>query len=139
MIYRISDAMCRIRQNPDGSRYLDFDPREGGYGKNPAMLPKVPFPHPSTQHDTLAKVITQIKAALNSQTQQQAAAMKTQDEWAEAVEDAASLPDVNLLVGLSKERKISKGQKGLLVDKAVALGFTFDKATGLYVVPAKVA
>ena len=32
-IYRLSDAMCRIVMNPDGSRFLDFDPREGGYGK----------------------------------------------------------------------------------------------------------
>jgi hypothetical protein len=133
MIYRISDAMCRIRQNPDGTRYLDFDPREGGYGKNPCMLPKIPFPHPDKQPDTLAKVIAQIKAALNKQTEGQAEVVKDQAQWEAAVAEAADLPAINQLLGLSKEQKRPAIQKGLLIIKAGALGFTFDKASGLFV------
>jgi hypothetical protein len=133
-IYKSSDAMCRIRLDNRDQRYLDFDPRQGGFGKNPAQLPKIPAPNLKDAPDFLAQVIAQIKTALNHQTANQAEAVKQQDEWAEAVAEAADLPAINLLVGLSKERKLSKGQKNLLVSKSAELGFQFDKATGLYIV-----
>lgn len=138
-IYKSSDAMCRIRLDNKDQRYLDFDPRQGGYGKNPAQLPKIPFPAPSVQPDTLAKVIAQIKGAINRRTEEQAAAVKEQGEWEEAIEEAADLPAVNLLIKLSKERHLSKGQKAQLVEKATSLGFAFDKETGLYAMPKAVA
>ena len=134
MIYRVSDAMCRIVINPDGSRFLNFDPSEGGYGKNPAQLPRVPFPHPSQQPDTLAKVIAQIKDALNRQTAAQAEVVKQQQQWVAAVADAKSLDDVNTLLAISLEQKLSKAQKAMLVERATAVGFTFDKPSGLFVV-----
>ena len=137
-IYKSSDAMCRIRLDAKDNRYLDFDPRQGGFGKNPAQLPKIPIPDLHTDPAFFAKVIEQIKTALNNQTKVQAEAVKQTDEWAEAVSDADDLPTVNLLVGLAKERKLSKGHKGLLAEKAKDLGFTFDKKTGLYIVPAEV-
>ncbi len=133
-IYKSSDAMCRIRLDNRDQRYLDFDPRQGGFGKNPAQLPKIPVPNLKDAPDFLANVIAQIKTALNHQTANQAEAVKQQDEWAEAVAEAADLPAINVLVGLSKERKLSKGQKSLLVSQASKLGFEFDKTTGLYIV-----
>lgn len=131
-IYKSSDAMCRIRLDAKDGRYLDFNPRSGGFGKNPAQLPQMPFPHPDQNPHFLADVITQIKASINKITQVQAEAVKEQDEWAEAVAEAADLPQINLLVTLSKERKASKAQKMLLADKAKSLGFEFDKAAGVY-------
>lgn len=138
-IYKSSDAMCRIRLDNRDQRYLDFDPRQGGFGKNPAQLPKIPVPDLTQNPAFLAGVVEQIKAALNRQTAQQAEAVKQQDEWGDAVEEAADLPAVNMLVGLSKERKLSKAQKGILADKAKELGFEFDKETGLYAMPTQVA
>lgn len=134
-IYKSSDAMCRIRLDNRDQRYLDFDPRQGGYGKNPAQLPKIPVPDLRNSPAFLAGVIAQIKTALNNQTKGQAEAVKQQDQWAEAVEEAQDLPAINLLVGLSKERKLSKGQKALLVTRANGLGFEFDKTAGFYVLP----
>jgi hypothetical protein len=133
MIYRVSDAMCRIRQNPDGSRYLDFDPREGGYGKNPAQLPKVPFSHPDKAPDTLAKVIQTIKDELNHQTEAQADALKFQKNWEKCIAEAADLPTINQLLDLAKEKKISQQQKALLIARATELTFSFDKTTGMFV------
>ena len=103
-IYRLSDAMCRIVMNPDGSRFLDFDPREGGYGKNPAQLGRIPFLHPDKDPDTLAKVLAQIKATLNKQTEAQAEAVKQQQAWEQAAAKA-TLEDAPQLVRLAHEQK----------------------------------
>lgn len=137
-IYKSSDAMCRIRLDGRDQRFLDFDPRQGGFGKNPAQLPKIPVPNLADKPAFFAEVIAQIKASLNRQTEVQAESVKEQQAWETVVGEAEDLPAINLLVNLSKERKLSKGQKGLLADKAKSLGFEFDKNTGLYS-PAKVA
>jgi hypothetical protein len=138
-IYKSSDAMCRIRLDARDQRFLDFDPRQGGFGKNPAQLPKIPILDLASSPAFLAGVIAQIKGALNRQTEQQAEAVKESVEFTEQVDGAESLADINFLIAEAKRLKLSKAQKGPLADKAKTLGFEFDKVTGLYVVPAKVA
>lgn len=64
-IYKSSDAMCRVRLDSKDARYLDFDPRQGGFGKNPAQLPKIAFPDPRENPRVLADVIAQIKGSIN--------------------------------------------------------------------------
>lgn len=132
-IYKSSDAMCRIRLDGKDGRYLDFNPRAGGFGKNPAQLPQIAFPHPDENPHFLGDVIQRIKDSINKITAQQAQATTQSSEWEDAVKEADSLQAVNVLVGLSKERKLNKAQKTVLADKAKSLGFTFDKATGVYV------
>jgi len=131
-IYKSSDAMCRVRLDNRDSRYLDFDPRQGGFGKNPAQLQKIAVPALKDNPDFLAKLIAQIKDSLNHQTEEQAEAVKENQAWENVVAEAKDLAAVNMLVGLSKERKLSKAQKSLLADKAKGLGLEFDKASGLY-------
>lgn len=129
-IYKSSDAMCRIRLDGKDQRYLDFDPRQGGFGKNPAQLPKFPFSLENPKF--LGEVIGQIKASINRMATVQAEAVKEADEWDTAVNAASSLAEINLLVGLSKERKLSLTQKGLLAKKAETLGFHFNKTAKVY-------
>ena len=131
-IYKSSDAMCRIRLDGKDGRYLDFNPRSGGFGKNPAQLPQIPFPHPDQNPHFLADVIAQIKGSINKITAAQAEEVSKATEWEEAVAEASTLQDVNLLVNLSKERKASKIQKMILADRAKSLGFEFDKTAGVY-------
>lgn len=138
-IYKSSDAMCRIRLDGRDQRFLDFDPRQGGFGKNPAQLPKIAFPDPRQNPQFLAGVIGQIKSALNRMTEDQAAARKEQEEWSTAVSEADTLDAINLLVGLSKERKLSMMQKMVLKEKAKGMGFEFDKASGKYAATAVAA
>jgi len=104
-IYKCSDAMCRIQIMPDGGRVLNFDPREGGYGKNPAQLPRIPFPHPDKAPDTLAKVLADIKAALNRQTVAQADEVKRQQQWEQATAKTTDLGECAMLVQLAAEQK----------------------------------
>lgn len=138
-IYKSSDAMCRIRLDGKDQRYLDFDPRQGGFGKNPAQLPKIAFPDPRQNPRVLADVISQIKGAVNKMTEQQADARKEQDAWDEAIAGASTVDEFNTLMKLSLERKYRAPMKKALVDAAGAAGFTFDKAAKAFVVAAEVA
>ena len=136
-IYKSSDAMCRIQVDAGGNRFLNFDPREGGFGKNPAQLPRLQFPHPDKNPHFLADVIAQIKASINRMTTEQAEAVKETDVWAAAVAEASTVEVINALVKLAVEQKRTAAQKAILNDRAVALGFTFDKKAKVYVAPAE--
>jgi len=131
-IYKSSDAMCRIRLDNLDQRFLDFDPRQGGFGKNPAQLPKILVPNLKDNPQFLARVIAQIKGSINALTEEQAAAVKESEEWAAAIAEADCLDKINVMVKLSKESKVSKGHKSALAEKAKALGFVFDNETKLY-------
>jgi hypothetical protein len=126
-IYRLSDAMCRIVMNPDGTRFLDFDPREGGYGKNPAQLGRIPFLHPDKDPNTLANVLAQIKATLNRQSEAQAEAVKRQMEWQQAVAQAQTPEECSALVRLAHEQKHIVGVD-LAIYRLLDLISVFDEA-----------
>ena len=135
-IYKSSDAMCRIQVDGGGNRFLNFDPREGGFGKNPAQLPRLQFPHPDKNPHFLADVIAQIKGSINKMTEAQAEAVKETDAWAASVAEASTINVINALVKLAVEQKRNAQQKAMLNDRAVALGFTFDKKAKFYTAPA---
>lgn len=132
-IYKSSDAMCRIRLNDKDQRYLDFDPRQGGFGKNPAQLPKIMVPELKDNPQFLAGVIQQIKDSLNKKTAEQAEAVKKEDLWAAAVADAANVADINRLLDIAKEQKLSRREKGVLAVRAAALNLEFSKENGWFV------
>lgn len=139
-IYKSSDAMCRIQIDNSGSRMLNFDPREGGFGKNPAQLPRLLFPHPDKNPHFLADVISQIKASINKMTEAQAEAVKEAEAWSTAVATAETLKDINLLVKMAVERKYAAPMKAILSERATVLGMTFDaKAKHYTLVEAVVA
>lgn len=138
-IYKSSDAMCRIRLDAKDARYLDFDPRQGGFGKNPAQLPKIAFADPRQNPRVLADVIAQIKASINAMTEGQAEARKEGDEWEKAIAESKTADDFNLLMKLSLERKYRAPMKKALVDAATAAGMAFDKTTKVFVVAEGVA
>lgn len=131
-IYKSSDAMCRIRLDAKDNRYLDFDPRQGGFGKNPAQLPKIAFADPHQNPRVLADVIAQIKGAINHMTDEQAEARKQQEEWAKAIAEADDLDSFNAdILPLAKERK---GGFGTFVKaEAKRRGYEFDKGISQYV------
>ena len=152
-IYKVSDAMCRIRIRPNGERYLDFDPSESGFGKNPAALPKMTFPHPEKSPEFLAGVIASIKASINKLTAEQAAAVKAAEDERAAMEklfaEHDTLEKFNSVkpIGPLEMAKLKKGDKsegwerfGLAVmAEGHKRGWTFDKPTGVFVVPAETA
>lgn len=133
-IYKSSDAMCRIQIQPDGTRVLNFDPREGGFGKNPAQLPVLKFPHPSQNPHFLADVIQSIKDSINKLTGEQAEAVKEEQDLAEAIKGAKTVDHFNTLLGLARERKYKTAQRAAIAEAAKAHGFDYmgDKLTGKF-------
>jgi hypothetical protein len=127
--------MCRIQVDNGGNRYLNFDPREGGFGKNPAQLPRLQFPHPDKNPHFLADVIAQIKASINKMTEAQGEAVKEMDAWKAAVDGAESVEDINTLVKVAVDRKHGAPMKAMLYERATALGFTFDGKAKHYTAP----
>jgi hypothetical protein len=132
-IYKSSDAMCRIRLDDKDRRFLDFDPRQGGFGKNPAQLPKILVPELKDNPAFLAEVIAKIKSSLNHQTSVQAEAVKSEEQWAGAVAEASTVAEINKLLTLAKERNLGKRDKGLLATKAMTLGLEFSRSDGWFV------
>ena len=106
-IYKVADAMCRIRLDNRDNRYLDFDPRQGGYGKNPAQLKKVPVPNLKDNPLFLAGIIAQIKAALNHLTEAQAAAVKEQEDWDASMAQLTDPADAAKAVRLAGDNKVA--------------------------------
>jgi hypothetical protein len=158
--------MCRIVIDDHGKRILNFDPRSGGYGKNPAQLPPIVFPHPDQAPDTLAKVLVQIKSVLNRQTTEQAQAVKEQEEWAAKMETLETPTEAAHAVRMAGDKPIAlqaatarllalatgivefnehvlplmkshPAMKRPGAEAAKARGWVADKKSGLYVAPEK--
>lgn len=130
-IYKSSDAMCRIRLDGKDQRYLDFDPRSGGFGKNPAQLPKFAFPSPTENPHLLADVIKQIKDSINKMTENQAAAVTETQQWEAAIAEADTLEKFNAQV-LPMMKEKGGAFKKLAVDIAKKRGYKANKGTGQY-------
>lgn len=132
-IYKSSDAMCRIRLNAKDERYLDFDPRQGGFGKNPAQLPKISFPDPRQNPCVLADVIAQIKTSFNQMTEAQAQEKNEGDIWTNSLSKAKSPEEFNLLLNIAQERKYRIPMKKELMAAATAAGMVFSKEEKMFV------
>lgn len=130
-IYKSSDAMCRIFVRPNGGRVLNFDPREGGFGKNPAQLPELAFPHPSQSPRCLAEVIDTIKSSINRLSELQKEQQEESEEWLTTISDLGGVDEFNRLLGDVK--KASKSVQAAFNHAAKERGFTFDKKLGVYI------
>ena len=129
-IYKLADAMGRIRF--DGQRkVLDFNPSASGFGKNPGQLPPVDVVNFTTAPDFLAGVISEIKSALNRQSEEAMAAqaalmelreslmaLESPEQFTKAAEDMAKSPDKEKAVLMAVAK-----QKGYHYDKS-AKAFT---------------
>lgn len=131
-IYKSVDAMGRIFVRGN-KRFLDFSPREGSFGKNPGQLPELEIPHPSQNDHFLGDVIQQIKDKLNAMSDEQRAAQKESDEWAQTITDLSTPDDFNRL--LEQIKKLPKATQSAFAAKAKTLGFEYDKATKHYFKP----
>lgn len=130
-IYKTSDAMGRIILQGN-KRYIDFSPRPFAFGKNPANLPLIEFPSPAVQPDTLAKVITQIKASINKLSAEQKDAQQLIEEWAQFLGGltAKDIETLNSnLTGLKKAPLAVRSQAG---KRAKELGWKWNKSSALF-------
>lgn len=75
-IYKSADAMGRVIIRGD-KRFIDFNPRENSFGKNPCNLPLIPFTLENSA--CLAEVIATIKQRLNAHSETEKAARAAQE------------------------------------------------------------
>ena len=125
-IYKSADAIAKLYiQN--NVRLLDFSPREGSLGKNPAQFDLLTVPNVLASPNFLAETIAAIKNKLNAFGEKQVAVKKETENWKSIVEAAVSLQDVQALL-LAAQGK-SAVQKKMLMDRAIALGLEYDKTS----------
>lgn len=138
-IYKSADVMGRLFTR-DGERYLNFNPTDTNFGKNPVQLSELKVPDFSLEPNWLGGVIRDIKAKLNAQTELQMAAAAFLEGWRTKLEAITDPMDFTLAIEDLKSTDCSEAQRGvvkrLIHDKAVAKGFAFDKTAKSYVVKA---
>lgn len=127
-IYKSVDAMGRVTIR-NGERFIDFNPRENSFGKNPCDLPIIPFS--VGDPDCLANVIATIKDRLNSSAVEAKEEQRKIIDWNNAIGDCKTVDEIN---GLMPEILASDSKVKAIANKRMKdLGLTFDKAKGLAV------
>ena len=129
-IYKSADAMGRIFVKNSGERFIDFNPRENSFGKNPCQLPIMPLPLAGEK--TLAEIIATIKDRLNASVAEAKTAGNELQDWNIAINDCANVNDLNGL--LPEIRKAPASVRFIAQKKARELGLVYDQRKQLYLV-----
>lgn len=134
-IYKSADLMGRLYLDKGGRRMIDFSPTGTAFGKNPAQLPPLAIPMPSQgASDFLAGVLSTVKAALNKQGAEQAAAATTLVQWAERIGACVGVVDFDgLLTPLKAETAAKDNVWRMIVKGAKAKGFAFDRPSNHFI------
>ena len=127
-----SDVIARISV-VNRSRHLMFSPTDTAFGKDPAGIGEMPVPDASSDAyaTCLTDIITRIKDGLNSLSEAQAA-HKAEVEWFK--EHLPKMTGAEHINGdLPRARSAGPDIGRMVVERAKAIGLTFDKAKGEYV------
>lgn len=128
-IYKAADAMGRLVIR-EGKRFLNFSPTDVAFGKNPGQLAPLEVPHPDRGPDFLAGVIADIKAKLNTASEEQVKAQAAMEAWTLHVAGLKTAEDFSGCVDAAKQ--MPKAAQAMLAHAATAAGLVFDKATKTY-------
>ncbi len=126
-IYKSVDAMGRLILK-QGERFLDFNPRENSFGKNPCELPVMPVPLSNTK--ILAEVLDTIKDRLNASVEISKKAEQELQDWTIVLNECDSVEMMNQL--LPEIKKATPAIQFYAVKRAKDLGLIFNKKTRLY-------
>ena len=128
-IYKSLDAFGKLYI--DGkSRKLDFSPREGSLGKNPAQMEILTVPDYQQNGHFLGDVIADIKKSINALSEDQQKAFGAVETWRTTVGEAKTPKEFNKLIDEAKESPV---KKRILWDAANAANLAFDKDNGLFI------
>lgn len=94
-IYKSADAMGRIIMRAN-ERFIDFNPHDNSFGKNPCGLPVLPFAVEDKR--CLANIISTIKSKLNAQVATEQVARDTMQDLVTALAEARTADDLMLLM-----------------------------------------
>lgn len=139
-VFKVSDAMAYMSV-VNGKRVLDFNACEAHPGKNPVGWDLVTVPELSKHPAFLAEILSGIKDRLNSMSEEQAVVLKGVADF-QAYIETLTTPE-EFTAGIEHAKKadhpaVREQAKGVLHNRAKALGFEYDKTAKAYVA-AKVA
>ena len=129
-VYKAVDAMAKLYV--DGrERKLDFSPREGSLGKNPAGLQVLTVPSFTTHPKFLRDTIQTIKDSINKLSKDQVDKRNAVEVWREKIGAASNLADFNLW--LKEVKKESPEVRKMLADAATSYGLVYSKKDDCFV------
>lgn len=122
-IYKVADVMGRLHIR-NGQRFLNFNPTDTAYGKNPGQLPELTVPRigPGENENFYAEVAAKVKANLNRLTAEQQEVASALAEWQIKFDSTNTPQDFNAFIahmaGLPDSIKTNVGRLWLKVGKA---------------------
>lgn len=127
-IYKTADAMGRITL-ANKQRYLNFNPTDTAFGKNPAGLPPLEIPDFANVPDFMAQVIRSIKDKLNEMTEAQRQAAAEMADWNARFMEASTVDEFNALIPECEKasESVRDNVKRLLLKVAKDKGIKFDR------------
>lgn len=127
-IYKAADVMGRLHIR-NGRRYLNFNPSDTAYGKNPGQLSELEVPAISENPNFLADVIATVKTNLNRLTAEQQEIATVLAEWQIKFDSQTDPREYNALIEemgkLPETVKINVARLWSKIGKAK--GWEFDK------------
>lgn len=134
-IYKCSDLMGRIYIR-DGARYLNCNPSETSFGKNPAQLDVEKIPDFADEPNYLGSLLRRVKEKINEQTETQRIAAAFLNDWRDRIEQGCNPDDFNGLREALKEvdnDPVLTVLKRMVGERARSLGIAFDKKADAFV------
>lgn len=131
-----SDVIARISV-VSRSRHLMFSPTDTAFGKDPAGIGEMPVPDASSDAyaTCLADIISRIKEGLNALSEAQVAHKAEVDWFAENLPRMKDADAVNAVLGRAKAAGSNIGK--MVMDRAKALGLTFNREKGEFIAAEK--
>ena len=129
-IYKCVDAMAKLYVEGK-SRKLDFSPREGSLGKNPAQFEVLTVPDFIKEPQYLGTIIQGIKDSINKLSEEQVKKQAAVESWREKVAAITSADGFNALIPSVKNE--SPEIRKMLNDAAESYGLTYDKKASAFV------
>ena len=123
-IYKCADAIGKLYIAAN-KRKLDFSPREGSLGKNPAQLDVLDVPDFRKEPEFMAGVIQNIKNSINKLSEEQKAEVDAIEGWRTLFHACKTAADFNSI--LPKAKGASQVVKMLLMAEATTKGLKFDR------------
>lgn len=120
-------------------RVLDFSPTDRWVGKNPAGWQPFVVPPVAKASTFLADLMVKGREALGTISEQSAGVLRQVEQWRETLADLQTPDDCTQAIKSIADAKLSSTAepqvKKLLLDRAQALGFTFDTKKKQFLAP----
>jgi len=122
-------------------RVLDFSPTDRWIGKNPAGWKPIKLPTVAKAKTVMADLFAQGRDALGGMSEEHSKAETQIQDWRAAIQAYTTPDEINRQIPIAQHLPpiVMSQVKALLVDRAKALGFTWDKKAQAFVAPAEAA